>query len=75
MRALADRTGAARVSGHLAFTCHTGRHVHEPLPIPWTEECLRHVTERVRAAQDSLGRQTLIDNISAYVECASSGLS
>jgi uncharacterized protein (UPF0276 family) len=75
VKGLADRTGAALVSEHLAFTCHAGWHVHELLPIPWTEECLRHVSERVRVAQDRLGRQILIENISAYFEFESSSLS
>lgn len=75
VRSLADRTGAAIVSEHLAFTCHAGWHVHDLLPIPWTEECLQHIIGRVRIAQDTIGRQILVENISAYVEFESSTLS
>lgn len=74
VRGLADRTGALLVSDHLAFTAHGGWHVHDLLPIPWTEESLDHVCRRVARAQEALGRRLLVENISAYVEFSSSAI-
>ncbi len=75
VRRLAANTRAALISDHLAFTAHAGVHVHDLLPIPWTEESLHHVCTRVTRAQELLGRQILVENISAYVEFTSSSIS
>jgi uncharacterized protein (UPF0276 family) len=37
------------------------------LPLPFTEEALRHVVARVSAVQDRIGRQILIENVSSYL--------
>jgi uncharacterized protein (UPF0276 family) len=74
VRGLATRTQAALISDHLAFTAHAGMHVHDLLPIPWTEESLDHVCARVTRAQDVIGRRILVENISAYVEFTSSSI-
>jgi uncharacterized protein (UPF0276 family) len=37
------------------------------LPLPYTEEALAHVAERVRRVQDRLGRQILVENVSSYL--------
>jgi len=75
VRKLAERTEARLVSEHLAFTSAGGQHSNDLLPIPWTEEALDHVAGRIDVAQGVLGRQILIENISAYVEFTESSLS
>lgn len=75
VRNLAERTCARLVSEHLAFTSAGGLHSNDLLPIPWTEETLDHVAKRIDVAQAELGRQILIENISAYVEFDGSSLS
>jgi hypothetical protein len=37
------------------------------LPIPYTEEALNHVVERVGQVQDFLGRRLTLENVSSYV--------
>jgi len=44
--------------------------LHDLLPLPLTEEALRHVAERVQRVQDFLGRRILLENVSTYVACA-----
>jgi len=45
-----------------------GRHyAHDLLPLPYTDEALAHVAERVRRVQDRLGRQILVENVSTYL--------
>jgi hypothetical protein len=72
--ALAARLGARWVSDHLCWTGVGGRNLHELLPLPYTEATLRHVTARVRAVQDMLGRPLVLENATAYVQPAESTL-
>src|SRR5262249_35818916 len=54
LKALADRTRALWVSDHLCWTGVAGRNTHDLLPMPYTEEALRHVADRVRTVSDIL---------------------
>jgi uncharacterized protein (UPF0276 family) len=62
-----DRFAPALVSEHLSWSSVNGRFANDLLPLPYTEEALRHVSGRIAAAQDALGRQLLIENVSSYV--------
>jgi uncharacterized protein len=42
--------------------------------LPYTEEALQHVTERVEKVQSQLGRSILLENVSSYVTFAESSL-
>jgi uncharacterized protein len=68
LKALADRIEPAWISDHLCWTGCVSRNLHDLLPLPYTEEALEHVASRVRAVQDFLGRQILLENVSSYVE-------
>ena len=72
LAALRDRCGARWVSDHLCWTGAAGRNTHDLLPLPYTEEALRHVIDRVRAVQDVLGAPLALENPSSYVEFAAS---
>lgn len=65
---LADAIGARWVSDHLCFTGFAGRNTHDLLPFPYTEASLRHVTDRVRRVQETLGRPLVLENPSTYLE-------
>jgi uncharacterized protein len=56
------------VSEHLSWSSVGGRFTNDLLPLPYTEEALRHMVERVRDVQDALGRQILIENVSSYLQ-------
>jgi uncharacterized protein len=56
------------VSEHLSWGSVGGRFVNDLLPLPYTEEALRHMADRVRHVQDVLGRQILIENVSSYLQ-------
>ncbi|HEU4626073.1 MAG TPA: DUF692 domain-containing protein [Steroidobacteraceae bacterium] len=62
------------VSEHLCWGSVGGRFTNDLLPLPYTEEALRHMIERVRHVQDVLGRGILIENVSSYLQFASSTL-
>ena len=75
LKNLADRIEPAWISDHLCWTGCALRNLHDLLPLPYTEEALEHVAGRVRAVQDFLGRQILLENVSSYVEFRQSEMS
>ena len=74
LRELADRVQPAWVSDHLCWGSHGGRYAHDLLPLPYTEETLAHVVQRVKVVQDVLRRQILLENVSSYVSFADSSM-
>lgn len=67
LKALIERIEPAYVSDHLAWISSGGHYVHDLLPLPYTQEALDHVIERVRQTQDFLGCSILIENPSSYM--------
>ncbi len=63
---LVTRIEPALVSEHLCWSGVGGRHLNDLLPLPCTEEALDHVCARIDAVQRALGREVLVENISAY---------
>jgi uncharacterized protein len=72
LRSLADAVAACWVSDHLCWTGVAGRNTHDLLPVPLTEQTLRHVVERIRIVQDVLERPLVLENPSSYVTFACS---
>jgi len=75
LKALAARVEPKWVSDHLCWTGIAGRNMHDLLPLPYTEEALANVVERVRTVQDILGRRILLENVSSYVSYRESQVS
>ena len=67
LRSLADRIEPKWISDHLCWTGAHGINAHDLLPLPYTEEALRHVVARVGEVQDFIGRRLLLENVSSYV--------
>jgi uncharacterized protein len=74
VKALAKRVGAVWVSDHVCWTGVAGRNLHDLLPMPYTEEALRHIVKRIRRVQDVLERPLVLENPSSYVEFRSSSM-
>ncbi len=72
LKMLAQRVEPEWVSDHLCWTGVGGRNLHDLMPLPYSEEALRHVVRRVRDVQDVLGRRILLENVSSYVTYKSS---
>lgn len=64
---LAQRIEPLWISDHLCWTGVDGLNTHDLLPLPYTEQALQHVVERVQRVQDFLGRQLLLENVSSYI--------
>ena len=75
LKALADRVQPMWVSDHLCWTGVHGTNLHDLFPLPYTEEALRHVAARVREVQETLGRRLVLENVSSYIDYASSEMS
>src|SRR3954469_24637355 len=74
LAALADEIEPAIVSDHLCWGSHGGQYAHDLLPLPFTEEALAHVAERVLRVQDRLRRPILVENVSSYVAFTQSSM-
>lgn len=72
---LADRTRPQWVSDHLCWTGVSGHGLHDLIPLPYTEEAIRHVACRVRATQERLGRRIVLENVSSYMSFAADAMS
>jgi uncharacterized protein len=72
LKALAARVEPHWISDHLCWTGIAGRNMHDLLPLPYTEEALANIVERVRTVQDILGRRILLENVSSYLTYRSS---
>jgi uncharacterized protein (UPF0276 family) len=61
-----DEHRITRFTEHLSW-CGDAGHLYDLLPIPFTEEAVRHVGARIRRTQDILERRIAIENASYYV--------
>lgn len=64
----------AWVSDHLCWTGVAHKNTHDLLPVPYTEQALKHVVGRIKKVQDYLGRPIVLENPSTYLEFTSSSI-
>jgi uncharacterized protein len=67
VKLLSDKIKPRWLSDHLCWTGMQGKNMHDLLPLPYTEEAINHVVDRIRQVQDFLGQQILIENVSSYL--------
>jgi uncharacterized protein (UPF0276 family) len=75
LEALVRRVEPPWLSDHLCWTGVGGRNLHDLLPLPHTEEALRHAAGRIRRVQERLGRRIAVENVSSYLRFAADGMS
>ncbi len=75
LKVLVERVEPEWISDHLCWTGLGGHNFHDLLPLPYTEEAVRHVAERVVQVQEFLGRRILLENLSSYVTFRDSEMS
>ncbi len=68
LKNLAHRFDPLWVSDHVCWTGLAHHNSHDLLPVPYNEETLSHLVERVRIVQDFLERPLGLENPSTYVE-------
>lgn len=67
LKTLAERVHAVWMGDHVCWTGVAGLNGHDLYPVPYTEESLRHLIERVRIVQDFLERPLVLENPSTYL--------
>jgi len=65
LRQFLDRFKIRCYSEHLSFCADDG-HLYDLMPIPFTEEAVLYVAQRIRQVQDTLGRRIAMENVSYY---------
>ena len=75
IKALADCCEPAWISDHLCHVSARGEYQHDLLPLPYTEEAVRHVAGRIVQIQERLQRRILIENVSCYLDFKHSAMS
>ena len=72
LKNLIERVQPEWISDHLCWTGVNGLNLHDLMPLPYTEEAIQHVADRVSQVQDYLGQQILLENVSSYVSYSDS---
>ena len=67
LKQLIDYAQPQWISDHLCWTGQGGHNLHDLLPMPCTEEAIRHVVSRLDQVQDYLGQRILLENASTYL--------
>ncbi len=75
LRKLADYLEISWFSDHLCFTGIQHENSHDLLPIPYTEEALKHLIPRIHKVQETMNRPMVIENASTYLEFNGSTIS
>jgi uncharacterized protein (UPF0276 family) len=74
LKALAARVRAVWMGDHICWTGVAGLNGHDLYPVPYTEQSLKHLIERVRIAQDFLERPLVLENPSTYLTFQASSM-
>ncbi len=75
LKALAERVKAVWLGDHVCWTGVAGINGHDLYPVPYNEESLRHMVERIRIVQDVMERPLVLENPSTYLTFRSSTIS
>lgn len=67
VKKLADKINPEWISDHLCWTGVNQMNMHDLLPLPYTEDALKHVVNKVKQVQDYLERPILLENVSSYI--------
>lgn len=72
LKGLVDETQTPWLSDHFCWCGVPGANLHDLLPLPYTEEVVRLVSERAKRVQDYLGVRLALENTSSYMSYTSS---
>lgn len=67
VKSLATKINPCWISDHFCWTGINGTNLHDLMPLPFTDEAVFHVAERIAQVQDYLQRQIILENVSSYV--------
>jgi len=61
-----DANNITLYSEHLSY-CSGNGHMYDLMPIPFTQEAVKHVVNRIRQVQDIIERPLVLENVSYYL--------
>jgi uncharacterized protein (UPF0276 family) len=68
LKGLMARIEPGLVSEHLSWSSFGGDYLNDLAPLPYTEDVLGHLVNRISQVQDVIGQQLLVENPSSYLE-------
>ena len=74
LKSLAERVNAVWLGDHVCWTGVLGRNGHDLFPLPYDEETLAFLVDRIRIVQDFMERPLILENPSTYLTFARSTL-
>ena len=70
LKVFLDENQVKIFSEHLSYTKSRNAHLYDLLPIPFRQDAVDHVVDRIRQVQDFLERPLAIENVSYYTPVA-----
>jgi uncharacterized protein (UPF0276 family) len=70
LKTFLDENQVKIFSEHLSYTKSRNAHLYDLLPIPFRQDAVDHVVDRIRQVQDYLERPLAIENVSYYTPVA-----
>lgn len=67
LRAFLDRVRSPWHSDHLCFSTYQGAVLHDLLPVAFRAEEVTRIADRIKRAQDAVGRPMAFENVSFYL--------
>ncbi len=67
LRSFIERTGSPWHSDHLCFSTFGGVVLHDLLPLAFKKSEVERVADRIKRAQDAIGRPMAVENVSFYL--------
>lgn len=61
-----DRYNIEHYSEHLSFSSFDGKQSYELLPVPMTKKMVEHISDRVKAVEDIIQRNLILENATYY---------
>lgn len=68
LKELANWLSPEIISDHICWTGINNFNSHDLLPVPYTEESLKNMINKIQQVQDFLGRKIALENPSTYLE-------
>lgn len=72
LKTIANTVNASMISDHLSWSSTQQHRLHDLLPLPFTDEAIKHVVSRIKQVQDILERSILVENPSRYLDYTTS---
>jgi uncharacterized protein len=67
LAAFLERVKSPWHSDHMCFSTYGGVVLHDLLPVPFKEDEVARIADRIKRAQDAIGRPMAVENVSFYL--------